>query len=109
MMDVQELESIYDLPQDAAYYISYGRSLEAAIDAFRNRYYYYPEVIYKVRGNTSLYYFQVEQWDEDKHIPRCPKCTGRLLNDGEAVYPVGGATGVTFRCEHCDYSVDIVE
>ena len=108
MIDVQELESIYDLPQDAAYYISYGRTFENAVEAYKQRYLYYPETVYKIRGNTSLLYFQVEKWDE-KHVPLCPRCGGRLLNDGEIVYPVGGATGETWRCEHCDYSIDIVD
>ena len=108
MIDVQELESIYDLPQDAAYYISYGKTLEAAVDSFRARYFYYPETVYKIRGNTSLLYFQVEKWDDDKHCPKCPRCGSRLLNDGEITYPLG-ATGETWRCEHCDYSIDIVD
>ena len=37
-----------------------------------------------------------------------PRCAGRLLNDGEFIYPLG-ATGETWRCEHCDYSIDIVD
>ena len=108
MIDVQELESIYSLPQNAAYYISYGKTLEAAVDSFRARYFYYPETIYKIRGNTSLLYFQVKKWDDDKHSPHCPRCAGRLLYDGEVVSPIG-LEGETWRCEHCDYSIDIVD
>jgi hypothetical protein len=108
MIDVQELESIYDLPQDAAYYISYGKTLEAAVDSFRARYFYYPETVYKIRGNTSLLYFQVEKWDDVKDFPKCPRCGSRLLNDGGIFSPIG-LEGETWRCEHCDYSIDIVD
>ena len=107
MTDTHELESIYDLPQDATYYISYGRTLEDAVKAFKERYFYYPDTVYKIRGNTSLLYFQVERWDE-KHVPLCPRCGGRLLYDGYTTTE-GIGEGECWRCEHCDYSIDIVD
>ena len=108
MTDTHELESIYDLPQDATYYISYGRTFEDAVKAFRERYFYYPDTVYKIRGNTSLLYFQVEAWDDVKDFPICPRCGSRLLNDG-AILDATGVEGETWRCEHCDYSIDIVD
>ena len=108
MIDVQELESIYSLPQNAAYYITYGKTLEAAVDSFRACYFYYPDTVYKIRGNTSLLYFQVEKWDDVKDFPKCPRCGSRLLNDGAIFSPIG-VEGETWRCEHCDYSIDIVD
>ena len=109
MIDVQELESIYSLPQNAAYYITYGKTLEAAVDSFRACYFYYPDTVYKVRGNTSLLYFQVEKWDDDKHSPHCPRCAGRLLYDGYIDPNEGVGEGECWRCEHCDYCIDIVD
>lgn len=109
MTDTHELESIYDLPQDASYYISYGRTYEDAVKAFRERYFYYPDTVYKIRGNTSLLYFQVEKWDDVKDFPKCPRCGGRLLYDGKCPHIWDGSEGETWRCEHCDYSIDIVD
>ena len=107
MTEPYELESIYDLPQDATYYISYGRTFDDAVKAYKERYFYYPDTVYKIRGNTSLLYFQVEKWDE-RHVPLCPRCGGRLLNDG-TMLDATGVEGETWRCEHCDYSIDIVD
>ena len=109
MIDVQELESIYSLPQDETYYISYGRAFEDAVKAFRERYFYYPDTVYKIRGNTSLLYFQVEKWDDVKDFPKCPRCGSRLLYDGYIDPNEGVGEGECWRCEHCDYSIDIVD
>ena len=108
MTETHELESIYDLPQDTTYYISYGRNYDDAVKAFKQRYFYYPDTVYKVRGNTSLLYFQVERWDE-KHVPRCPRCGGRLLYDGYTTTTEEVGEGERWRCEHCDYSIEIVD
>lgn len=54
-------------------------------------------------------YDEPEEIKEEPRLPHCPRCGSNLLYDGDVHHLWDGKEGEVWRCEHCDYVIDIVD
>lgn len=54
-------------------------------------------------------YDEPEENNDEVRIPHCPRCGSNLLYDGDVHHLWDGKEGEVWRCEHCDYVIDIVD